>query len=159
MSENRTRLLTDVRIEKLDPCRVACYRAVGKHPEQKAWQVLNAWAERNGLPEPDSTNRRFGFNNPNPSADDSEYGYEVWRTVGNDVKESDDITIRDFEGGLYAVMQTDLTQIGENWRALVRWVESGKYRMSSGQCLEECISPPGTSEDSLVLDLYLPVAE
>jgi AraC family transcriptional regulator len=155
MTENNTRLPSDIWTTEIGPCRVAYYRAVSKNPETDAWRVLNSWAEGNSVP---GTHRRFGFDNPGPSSGKPDYGYEVWIVVGDEVKESEEIRIKDFEGGQYAVLRTNLADIGQNWQRLVQWVRSSRFNAAPGQCLEESLSPPGTPEDSLILNLYLPIA-
>ena len=39
----------DVRIERLEPMRVASARELGESPEPKAWEKMRAWAEPKGL--------------------------------------------------------------------------------------------------------------
>jgi len=146
----------EVRLVELKPSRVASFRAVGKHPENEALNAISSWAKENGF-ESSGKNRIFGFDNPGPVSGKDTYGYEVWLTVGSDATESEGITVRDFSGGLYAVMRTGLAEIGDSWKHLVRWCKSGKYGEDDRQCLEEHISPLGTPPDSFELDLYLPV--
>lgn len=146
----------EVRLVELKPSRVASFRAVGKYPESKALDAIGAWAAENGF-ENREKNRIFGFDNPGPTPGKDTYGYEVWLTVGSDAEESNGITLRDFSGGLYAVVKTRLPDIGDSWKYLVRWCKSSQYREDDRQCLEEHVSPPGTPLDSFVLDLYLPV--
>ena len=146
----------EVRLVELKASRIASYRAVGQHPESKALDVIRSWAKENGFLEKED-NRIFGFDNPGPVRGKDTYGYEVWLTVGPDAKESEDITIKNFSGGLYAVVQTRLAEIGDSWKYLVRWCKTSKYLEDNRQCLEEHISSPGTPLDSFVLDLYLPV--
>jgi DNA gyrase inhibitor GyrI len=57
----------NVRIEKLEPMRVASVRVVSEHPEAEAWERLKAWAEPQGLLQNPQQHPVFGFNNPNPS--------------------------------------------------------------------------------------------
>ena len=154
MTENKIRLPNDIWTTEIGPCRVAYYRAVSKNPETDAWRVLNSWAEENRVA---GTHRRFGFDNPGPSSGKPDYGYEVWIVVGDEATESGEIRIKDFEGGRYAVLRTSLAEIGQNWQRLVRWVRSSRFDTASRQCLEESLSPPGTPEDSLILDLHLPI--
>lgn len=35
----------NVRIEKMEPMRVASVKVVSEHPETEAWERLKAWAE------------------------------------------------------------------------------------------------------------------
>jgi AraC family transcriptional regulator len=149
----------DIRIIKLPAFRVASYRAMSKHPEKDAWKVLDKWAQENRLLNEATSSGLFGFDNPGPSKDKPVYGYEVWMRVGADVVESGDIKIKDFPGGLYAVTRTYLPTIGENWQRMVNWRKKSPYKHGSHQWLEQPLSPHGTPDDSILLDLYLPIAE
>lgn len=146
----------EIRLVELAPSRVASVRAVGRQPETEALDALGSWTRKNGLVG-GKDHRLFGFDNPGPARGKDTYGYEVWLTVGPDAQDSENVTIKDFPGGLYAVMQTKLPEIGASWKNLVRWCKSSDYREDGRQCLEEHISPPGTPLNSFVLDLYLPV--
>jgi len=150
---------TDIRITELKPSRVACYRAIGKQPEYDALKIIIKWAEEKGLMEKKGTHL-FGFNNPGPHSGQEEYGYEVWLTVGPEVKQSGDVVIKDFNGGLFAVKRTNLSQIGRSWKDMVKWRESSKYAQGQRQCLEELLNPSNDlSPDSIMIDLYLPIEE
>jgi len=111
-------------------------------PENDAWEKMRAWAEPKGLLEDLEKHPIFGFNNPNPSPDRKEYGYEFWIRVEPDVETGGDIKIKEFEGGLYAVT----------------WVKSSKYVHGKHQGLEKA-HDPNASEEELVLDLYCPIEE
>ena len=152
-------ILVDIRIVKLPPFRVAYYREMSEHPERDAWKVLNAWARDNNIAHEESQHSLFGFDNPGPSKGDPVYGYEVWMRVADDIAESGAIKIKDFPGGLYAVSRTYLPTIGENWQRLVKWCKKSRYRHGPHQWLEEHLSPPGTPQASILLDLYLPIRE
>jgi DNA gyrase inhibitor GyrI len=147
----------DVRIIHLEPLRVASVLGYGKEPEMQAWDKMFTWAESHQLP--DKSPRFFGFNNPSPSPGSPNYGYEVWITVGNDVKSDESVTVKDFGGGDYAVTRhTGVEGIPETWMQLSAWVETSPYRMASHQWLEEHIKvgrdvPP----EQFVLDLFLPI--
>lgn len=143
----------------LEPMRVAYYRAMSRTPELDAWNKLHAWAEKNGLLQSSKPYRIFGFDNPGPSKTRSTYGYELWFTVELDTKGSEEIGIKEFPGGLYAVTGTTVAQIGDAWKHFVRWLKISKYRQGNHQCFEEILSPIGTEEDEIKIDLYLPIAK
>lgn len=149
----------NVRIVRLDPVRVAAAYGFGPSPEAIAWDKLLSWAKAQGLLGGDTQPRFFGFDNPMPTPGSPNYGYEQWLVVGPEVEGNDDITIKDFPGGLYAVTRCKLPQIGEAWRALVAWREDSRYRSAPHQCLEEVLTPPGTPFEDMVFDIYLAVAE
>jgi len=153
----------DVRIVKLEPMRVASTVGFGPSPEDLAWQKILSYAQEHGLLKDREKRRFFGFNNPNPSAGSPNYGYEQWITVDPETQPGEGVQIKDFPGGLFAVTRCNLTNIGEQWQALVKWAESSPYTISHKQCLEEALTPPydGIPQEleQIILDLYLPVVE
>jgi DNA gyrase inhibitor GyrI len=152
----------EVRIVRLAPMQVAMSYGFGASPEGIAWDKLLSWAKSKGLLGNAGT-RFFGFNNPNPAPGSPNYGYEQWMTVAPDVAGEGDVTIKTFDGGLYAVTRCTLDGIGEAWGQLVMWREGSRYRPAHHQWLEESISPPqemaAVGAGSAVLDIYLPIAE
>jgi len=159
----------EVKIVRLEPMRVASARVISTTPENEAWEKMRTWAEPKGLLEDLEKHPVFGFNNPNPSSDRREYGYEFWVRVGPDVEPEGDIKIIEFEGGLYAVatcklkeeLESEFFQKAgylESWKKLVDWVKSSKYKYGKHQGLEKA-HDPNSLEEELVLDLYCPIEE
>lgn len=143
--------------------RIASVCVVGESPESSAWEKLRAWAEPQGLLNDYTQHPVFGFNNPSPTPDRKEYGYEFWIRVDPDAKPAGDIKILDFPGGLYAVVTCKLLgdplgSVPEVWQKLWQWVKSGKYQWRKTHELEKPHNPLASIED-LVLDLYLPIQE
>ena len=147
----------DVRIVHLEPLRIASTYGFGESPEEIAWGKLKAWIQDQGINPED--HRFFGFNNPSPSAGSPNYGYEQWITVGANVEPTDDVKVKDFEGGLYAVTRCKLPDIGPAWKQLARWRESSKYSFGHHQWLEECISDIYAPFEEIVMDIYLPISD
>ncbi len=158
-----------VQVVELEPMRVASVRALSKTPEKDAWKKLKAWAEPQGLLDDLIKHPVFGFNNPNPSPGQKEYGYEFWIRMGTLFKGEGEIEAKDYEGGLFAVttcklwdaIQSEFFQkhgFLESWKNLVDWVIlSEQYELDdSRQCLEKAHNP-GAAEEELVLDLYQPI--
>lgn len=151
--------LTDVRIIKLRPMKVAWYRHESASPEDDAWDVMNKWAKEQGIEELFSS-RYFGFNNPCPGPGNPVYGYEVWITVNDDVKSSGDIKIKTFEGGLYVVTNTTGFDCPKAWKKLDKWVKESEYVGGKHQWLEEHIVVDENSwGEKMQLDLYYPISE
>lgn len=151
--------LTDVRIVRLKPMRVASYRAVSASPEMDAWEVMQAWVKEAGLEEL-ATTRYFGFNNPSPQEGQAVYGYEVWVTLPAGMEPRAPITAKEFGGGLYAVaLCNGVSEFGERWPALVRWREerAEEYHAGQHQWLEETVLPEGMPGEETQFDLYLPI--
>ncbi|MGD8565893.1 MAG: effector binding domain-containing protein [Candidatus Bathyarchaeota archaeon] len=159
----------NVKIVKLEPMHVASAQVISTTPENQAWEKMRAWAEPKGLLEDLEKHPVFGFNNPNPSPDRKEYGYEFWIRVEPNMEPEGDIKIKKFEGGLYAVATCKLKEeieseffqkegYLESWKKLVDWVKSSKYKFSKQQCLEKA-HDPNASVEELVLDLYCSIEE
>lgn len=154
----------DVRIVTLPPMRVAMTYGFGPGPEGIAWDKMNDFLRLSNVLEDGQTHRFLGFNNPSPTPGSPNYGYEQWITVGPDTAAQGEAKIKEFGGGLYAVMHCKLKVIGEAWQQLVAWRESSPYRNSRHQWLEEALTPPihGTDNidwDNVEMDLYLPIAK
>jgi effector-binding domain-containing protein len=157
----------DVRIVTLDPMRVASARGFGESPEPIAWSKLLTWAESKGLLENLDEVRFFGFNNPNPSPDNPNYGYEQWITVGPDVTAEGDVEIKEFPGGRYVVSQCKgIENIGTTWQQTAAWVKENSYTIGQHQWLEECLTKPKsvasmdkTPLEDYVMELYCPIEE
>jgi DNA gyrase inhibitor GyrI len=147
----------DVRIVRLDALKVAAAHGFGPSPEGVAWEKLLYWMKDRGLTH--NQVRFFGFNNPNPSPGSPNYGYEQWVTVPDGTPAGPEIKIQDFAGGLYAVMRCKLPEIGTAWNGLSAWREDSPYKSGQHQWLEECLTPPGTPFEEVVMDIYLPIAE
>ena len=147
----------EVRIVHLEPMRVASAYDFGEQPETIAWEKVLDWAAGEGI-EDLSQHRFFGFNNPNPSPGSPNYGYEIWMKVAGETTGSEEIEIKEVEGGLYAVTRlTDLNQIGRVWKDLVRWREESEFKPGRHQWLEHLRNIEETDLDKLVFDLYLPI--
>jgi DNA gyrase inhibitor GyrI len=151
----------EVRIERLDPMRIASVRVVSETPERDAWSKMREWAEPLKLLEDVEKNPVFGFNNPGPAPGRREYGYEFWIRIDPDIQPKGDIQLREFSGGLYAVTKCSLLgdpNILETWKLLWDWVLESKYEHRKTHELEKPLNPLSPEED-LILDLYLPIEE
>lgn len=151
----------EVKIIQLEALHVASFHAFGSQPENSALEKLQAWAKPRGLLDL-KQHRIFGFNNPSPSSASPNYGYEFWLVIDPEVAPDDDVEIKDFPGGLYAVSRvgkiTDPNvDIPEAWKQLALWLEDSPYHMGRHQWLEEMIEEEGAKPGEWTLDLYLPV--
>jgi DNA gyrase inhibitor GyrI len=153
----------EVRMVTLEPMRVMAFHGFGEGPEMQAHAKLAAWSKQTGIQADGKTHRVFGFNNPDPTPGSPNYGYDVWITVGPDVKAGGEAQEINFEGGLYAVAHCDVKapydDIPQTWQKLVKWLEDSKYKHAKHQWLEEHLTLPVKDGDEFVLDLYLPVRE
>ena len=105
LSNEDTMIDLEVRIVKLEPMRVASVRAISETPERDAWEKMRAWAEPKGLLDDVEKHLVFGFNNPNPSPDRKEYGYEFWICIGPDIEPESEIEVKDFVLDLYVPIE------------------------------------------------------
>jgi DNA gyrase inhibitor GyrI len=143
----------DVRIVRLEPMNVAAVRAVGETPEIDAWRKLRSWAEPQGLLERHPV---FGFSNPGPAPDRDDYGYEYWLPVDRPVPSDTGVELKHFDGGLYAVTTTRLTDVSGSWNDLWDWARQHGYQCRRTHELEE-IRNPLSMDAGLEVDLYLPI--
>ena len=158
----------DVRITVLEPMRIASALGFGENPEDEAWDKLFCWAREQGLLSRLDEHRFFGFNHPGPSAGSPNYGYEQWMTVGPGAKENNDVEIKEFPGGVYAVTRCRFENLPATWQRFVAWREDSKYQYVDDHCLEEVLTPwmmvamsagEPVNIDDVLFDLYLPVIE
>ncbi len=148
----------NVRIERLEPMRVASVHVVGKHPETEAWEKLKAWAEPQGLLKDPKQHPVFGFNNPNPSPERKEYGYEFWIRVGREAASEGSVGVKEVAGGRFAAMTHRGYPSPQVWKQLWDWVRSSGYRWRKAHELER-IQDPLASEAEVIVDLYLPIED
>ncbi len=154
-----TQLTSQVTIETLPALHVACHRTASPSPEEDGNAFMEAWIARQGL---QGQARHFGFD-CEVSEEQSKAGlrgYEYWWVVPEGVSGSEDVTIREFPGGLYAVMtlyhpvEAPFDRIPAGWGKLVDWVKASEtYKGAEHQWLEELV--PGSAGDDL--KLYHPV--
>ena len=161
MKKDRSVVGVDVRIERLEPMRVASICCVSRTPEQDAWAKLSGWAESEGLLGDLDLHPIFGFNNPNPSPTEEEYGYELWIRVDRGMEANGVVEVKDFDGGLYAVTtcrlhDDPLGTIPEVWSSLWDWLQASEYEWRHTHELEKARNPRAP-EDEFLLDLYLPI--
>ncbi len=151
---------SEVRIETVSPLHVACYRAVSQTPEDDVLRLMQDWIVRRKLP---PSARSFGFDvEVTPEQQQAGLrGYELWKSVPDDAQPADGVTIRDFGGGLYAVVtirgafDDPFRWIPAGWQALYNWVQvSTEYRPAGHQMLEEVVARDGRRD----LDIFFPVA-
>ena len=156
--------LENVRIVRLPAMTVAAYRAKSATPEQDCSKVFVPFVLENNLHQR-SGFRNFGFNNPNPSEGNPVYGYELWATIPDDFEVPAPLEKKQFGGGLYASIPTNMNEIGERWGQLHQWCQSSEavQPTDSHQWLEECLDFEmfftGQVDDSGQLDLLHPIKE
>ncbi len=154
----------EIRIASLPAMRVASIYAYSQTPEHDAWQRLIAWAKSHACWQAAPATRIFGFDNPSPSEGSPNRGYEFWISIGADIQADQEIKIKEFTGGKYAVLRCNVTNnpfeiIPAGWGKLIKWCEESPYTFGNHQCVEEHLTRNETNDDYFVLDLYLPITE
>lgn len=153
----------EINVVGLAPMRVASFCTFGKSPEEAALKRMRAWAEPKRFLDDTENHPIFGFDNPPPSKEGEEYGYEVWIKIGREVQSQSEIECKDFGGGVYAVLTCEVLgepwkTIPAGWQSLIDWMKSCDYECGSQQHLEKYRNPGAPLED-LVLELYCPLKE
>lgn len=154
---------TEIKVVQLPPSRVACFHGFGKTPENQALEKMKAWSEARGYYSDRKNHRVMGFDNPPPTPGSPNYGYDLWVTVTDGEPPAEGVEFKDFEGGLYAMLHTDVRDpwkdIPEAWETLIRWQEGSKYQMGNHQCFEEHLDIPSSHPGGFVLEQNLPIQE
>jgi AraC family transcriptional regulator len=155
----------EIRIVTLPAMRVVSFHAFGPSPEAEAWEKMSNWAKAHACWQDPPVVRIFGFNNPDPSAGSPNYGYEFWVTINPDEQVDGDARIEEFSGGLYGVLNCDVSSgdpgdiIPSTWSKLVTWLESSHYKHGNHQWLEEHLTRGDSVDNGFILDLYIPISE
>jgi DNA gyrase inhibitor GyrI len=150
----------DVRIVQLESMRVATFYGYSETPEDDAHKQCNAWLKEMGLFGQPESYRSFGFNNPDPTPGSPKYGYEIWIPIDSEKDIGKDVKTSKFSGGLYGVTGCDsLNTIGQDWKRLLAWRETSKYKAGSHQWLEELLTKSETNYEAFRFDLYIPIVE
>lgn len=146
----------EVKIERLEPMRIAAFRAFGENPEMGALEKMQSWLKAEGMTESPGSRTIFGFNNPAPGPGSKEYGYEFWLQISPQMKTKSAGEVQDFAGGLYAVATIQGFPSPQVWKSLWDWVSSSKYTWRKTHELERphnLMAP----EQEMVFSLYLPI--
>lgn len=166
--ENHDKKITDnypepKDIEKIEPMTVASCHIIGGEPEMETNNVLTEWAKKNKIPYELGKIRHFGFDNPDiccyPEAVGEKHGYEKWMIVDKNTKGNERIKIKNFEGGHYVTMKTNVAEVGNAWKRLVEWVNRSKYEIANHQWLEELMSSNFENEEDIALKIMLPIKD
>jgi AraC-like DNA-binding protein/DNA gyrase inhibitor GyrI len=149
-------------LKQLAPFKVVSTCYVGKEPEYHAWKRLNQWLENNHLKSDLPRYRFFGFNNPSPTEpDQSEYGYEVWVTLTDNMRVDDpDMMVKTFSGGLYAIRHVSgdpAVEMFPAWQELREWLADSPYELGNHQWLEEHLDFDEKMDLPAGFDLYMPI--
>lgn len=128
--------LKNVRIIHLPPCTVAASHYIGENPEDNAGKQLEKFLKDSNLYKIKPDARVFGFNYPNPSSENSVYGYELWVTIPEDMEVIPSLEKKHFNGGLYAAHSIVFPNFHE-WEWLGNWVNIDNLKYESNSIVDE----------------------
>jgi len=151
-----------IRIVEMKVQKVALAHGTGKEigkPEEEAWAKMMNWIDVEDVLEESDGLQFFGRNNPPPSEENEEYGYDQMVTLYKDYEPDKDIEITEIEGGTFAVTRfKNLENIGKKWQELYGWVQDSDEYEIAGHGLEELLSSPEELvPEKMIFDLWLPV--
>lgn len=144
-ANNTLKKLSDVRILHLPPFTAVSSHFIGASPEAEVGKGIIEFIKESGLAgiKPDA--RVYGFNNPNPSPNAAEYGYEFLVTVPDDFPVPEPYQKKTYKGGSYAAHCIKMGDFHE-WEWLCEWAEDNEDYMpdysaeggaNMGGCLED----------------------
>ena len=151
----------DVRIEKIEPIRVACVRHTGPYEEcAGAWNKLCGWAGSRGLFGPQT--RMIGISYDDPEVTPPEkIRYDACVTVDDGVQPEGEVAGRVIAGGEYAVTthRGPYKKLIETYSKLYgEWAPRSGRVVSSGPCFEIYRNNPDqTPAEELLTDIYVPL--
>lgn len=162
----------DIRIVYLPPAAVATFQYVGDEPEMHVNEIIDKFVRDNDLIQIKPDLRHYGFNSPNPMDETGYHGYEMWVTVPDDMKVSEPLIKKHFEGGLYAAYMIPFGAF-EEWQRLNEWVQNSNIYEYKGNgdsnnmfgLLEEHLNYinhvmiENTEPEGLQLDLLFPIKQ
>lgn len=153
--------LLNVKIVHLPPAYAASAYGFGPSPEEVAHRKIVAFLEKRGLLAGYGvTYPCYGFNNPSPSPDNPNYGYEILVPVPESTQPDGDIRIVFFPGGPYAVTRFEnLENITPTWMKLLEWRERSLYKAAYHIGFEHLLNPLEPDMSKSIFDLYLPIGE
>jgi len=151
----------EVKIEKLDPQRVAFVRHIGPYHECGwAWEKLCMRLGKEGLLGPDTT--FIGLCHDDPDVTPAEkIRYDACCTVDEDFEPRGDVGVTVIDGGDYARTTHfgPYDTVGETYsRLLGEWLPRSGRECRAIPCLEYYLTDPeNTDPEDMVTDLYAPL--
>lgn len=154
-----------IKVVNLPRTRVVSFHVTDSlTPENECATLRDRWAHPLGLYDHPEKHQVYGFNNPCPeNYPHTPYGYEQWVTIPDDfeVDPAEDLTVKEFSGGLYVVtMCKGVKNMGKAYNELVQWVKNNeRYRPRNAHELERLLNPTTPSEDEAVFEIHLAITE
>lgn len=157
----------DIRILYLAPATVATCHYLGENPEENAEKILAQFIKESNLTDLKPDFRVYGFNNPSPTKEMEQYGYEFFVTIPQDLNVEAPLIKKEFAGGLYAAHCIKMGDFHE-WAPFSEQIKaSNEYEIEwrephgMGGCMEEHINAyslySGDVSEIVQLDLLIPI--
>lgn len=151
----------DVKIEHLDPLRVAFVRHVGPYHEVgKAWETLCTQLGKEGLIGPDSRFVGVCYDDPEVTVPEK-IRYDACVTVDEDFRAEAEVGLQTLPGGAFAVVTHTgpYDRLGQTYAELFgRWLPSSGRELRSEPSLEFYLNDPeSTDPEDLLTDIYAPL--
>lgn len=117
----------ELKMERFNLMHAGYLQSQSNNPEEDALNKILEYAKLSGLKN-DCNSRLFG-RNFYPTDQPEPHGYEYYLTTNNEIKSTDEVTIKTIPAGLYAVNRVKgVFEIPRGWKALLGMVESSGYK-------------------------------
>jgi AraC family transcriptional regulator len=153
--------MVEVRLEKLEPMRVAFVRNVGPYAEcGSAWEKLCSFAAQQGWFSPDMLRIGISHDDPDVTSPDK-LRYDACLTVGESFAATGEIGVQVIPGGEYAATthRGPYSTLLDTYRRIFReWLPCSGRELRSAPGFEiyrndPCTTPP----EQLVTEIYIPL--
>lgn len=151
----------EVRIERIEPMRVAFVRHVGPYNEvETAWERLCTRLGKDGLLGPGTKFIGVCYDDPEVTAPEK-IRYDACVTVEEDFAAQDDVGVQTISGGEYAVATHigPYNMLGKTYANLLgQWLPRSGRELRSEPSLEFYLNAPeSTDPQELITDIYAPL--
>lgn len=153
----------DVRVERIQPMRVAFVRHVGPYDQcGGAWEKLMRWAAPLGIL--GGQTKHIGICHDDPEITPPEkIRYDACVTIDVDVTPAGDIGVQEIPGGDYAIVTHfgPYSHLKQTYAKLFgQWLPHSNREMASAPCFELYLNDPeGTDPKDLLTDIHVPLEE
>ena len=151
----------EVKIERLDPLRVAFVRHVGPYNEVgQAWETVCARLGQQGLLGSDSRFVGVCYDDPEVTPREK-IRYDACVTVDDDFVAEGEVSVQTLPGGEFAVVTHEgpYERLSQTYAALFgQWLPHSGRELRSQPSLEFYLNDPeGTDPEDLLTDIYAPL--
>lgn len=152
----------DVRIEKLEPKRVAFVRNVGPYQDaENAWQKLMGWAGPRGLVGLGVTCIGIGHDDPEVTPPDKTR-YDACISVDENIEGEGEVGVQEISGGNYAIVRHKgpYEKLAQTYCALLgKWLPGSGHEIRDAPPFEVYVnSPQDTVPEELITDVHIAIS-